>query len=1142
MKMKTFFSIWLLLVMAGMAAAAESRPNILLILADDLGWADTTLYGKTSLYETPNIERLAARGMTFASAYASPICSPTRASILTGQNPARHGMTAPAGHLNEERFEPEVNASGPSHQKSTNVRSSTRVDPKVRMLPQLLKDAGYATAHFGKWHLGRSPHSPLERGFDVDVPHWWGAGPKSGYLAPWGYTGEGFKEGGNGEHIEDRMAKEAVTWLRNRDRTKPFFMNYWQFSVHAPFGAKSELIDHYRKKLGKSVDELSAPEVIQRRLSSQMPSVGLPQQSPTYAAMVHSLDDAVGRLLDALEEEGIADETIIIFYSDNGGNIHCGLEETAASGEQYVTPITSNHPLRGGKGGIHEGGIRVPAVVVWPGVTEPGSRSDVLIQANDLYPTILRMVQVSSPDGHLIDGVDFTVALRGEAMQRGPMFTYVPVHGASPHWLPPSMSVHHGDWKLVRIFHYGENGAHDYRLYNLSQDITENENVAATFPRKLQELDKLIDEFIADANVVVPLPNPKFEQSQFDREAIGVQPGGLKMPPRSKTPQSKSARTKSAVRLVQKTQTTQKTQLGWVVKNGNATVNGTSLKVSSADHQSFVTNAKIQMTGPVEAVFRIRPKKDGFWRVQWRTAGQESFPNSGQEQSFEVVGRDWQELRVPLQVEGILVHLRLFFSDKEQQAEIDWIELQPTGGGPQNGMRWDFGPPPQAPAAGISPTEHPASLPDSVGLRPNVLLIVADDLGYGELGCYGNPDAKTPSIDRLAASGVRCTDGYAAFPVCSPARAALLTGRYPHRYGPTYEDYYGGGSPELDPKTHPTIAQMMKDAGYRTACFGKWNVSNLKRRQANDFGFDRWVGLHLNHDYYTHKLLRTGELDMYVDGRPFPDCSGTWSDTVFADDAIRFLKENTDSPFFIYLAFQAPHTPIQDPEVPMDRPQESNRPTLVKMIERLDFETGRVLQALDDRQMAGNTLVILTSDNGGDRKVGRNLPLRGSKQMLEEGGIRVPYIVRWPDVLPQGIEFTEPVSAYDLTATVAAAGRATPAPEKPFDGVDLVPVLTGAAELDGERPLFFRRRNISVRKNQNEIRQSAVRQGDWKYIRTYKPVGSNHYAAVLYNVRGDLSEKNDLAKEHPAKLKAMSDILDNWESEVEMTAASFNSR
>ena len=151
------------------ANADEPPKNIVLILADDLGWADTTLYGKTSLYETPNIQRLAARGMTFSDAYASPICSPTRASIMTGQNPARHGMTAPAAHLEEVRFKAIANGNGPPHQKSTNVRSATRLDPAIPTLGRRLKDAGYATAHFGKWHLGRQPHSPLELGFDVDI-------------------------------------------------------------------------------------------------------------------------------------------------------------------------------------------------------------------------------------------------------------------------------------------------------------------------------------------------------------------------------------------------------------------------------------------------------------------------------------------------------------------------------------------------------------------------------------------------------------------------------------------------------------------------------------------------------------------------------------------------------------------------------------------------------------------------------------------------------------------------------------------------------------------------------------------------------------------------------------------------------------
>jgi arylsulfatase A-like enzyme len=333
-----------------------------------------------------------------------------------------------------------------------------------------------------------------------------------------------------------------------------------------------------------------------------------------------------------------------------------------------------------------------------------------------------------------------------------------------------------------------------------------------------------------------------------------------------------------------------------------------------------------------------------------------------------------------------------------------------------------------------------------------------------------------------------------------------LTGRYPARYGPTYEDYYGGGAPELDPQKHPTIGQMMKDAGYRTACFGKWNVSNLNRRRANDFGFDTWIGLHLNHDYYTHKLERTGEHDLYKDGEPF-DREGVWSDTIFADEAISFIRAESEKPFFIYLPFQAPHSPYQDPDVPLDPPGKKERKTLIKMIERLDLEIGRVLKALDDQKLAKNTLVIMTSDNGGAQGTARNLPLSGAKQMLQEGGIRVPLILRWPGVLPEGKEFSAPVTAMDLTATVAAAGSARPRRDMPFDGADLLPALTGKAELKADRPIFFRRRTISVRQNQNVIRQSAVRRGDWKYLRTYNIRNNDRFTAALYNLKDDIAEK-----------------------------------
>jgi len=653
--MKKLVALLALVLSLPTSPAAGMPKNIVLILADDLGWADTTLYGKTSLYETPNIERLAARGMTFTRAYASPICSPTRASIMCGQNSARHGMTAPAAHLEAVRYQAVAKDSGPPHQKCTNVQSATRLDPTLPLLSQVLKAAGYATAHFGKWHLGREPHSPLERGFDLDLPHWWGPGPKTGYLAPWGYENPDFKEGSPGEHIEDRMAREAVAWLKRRDRSKPFFMNYWQFSVHAPFGAKPELIDRYRAKIRR----------------------GARQQSPTYAAMVHSLDDAVGTLLDALEAEGIADETIVIFYSDNGGNIHCGLEETDAVGEKYIAAITSNYPLRGGKGGIHEGGVRVPAVIVWPGVTRPGSRSDALIQANDLYPTILRMLNLPLPEGHLIDGVDFTRALRGEAYQRGPMFTLVPGHGNTPQWLPPSMSVHHGDWKLIRTFFYGENGRHQYRLYNLRDDIGENQNLASKYPERVRAMDRLIEDYIAEAKVVTPKPNPNFDPAKFDPTIIGVQAGGLKMPKtRGKPGDRKAAQPPPPV--------AKKSMLGWVAKGAEVVVEKGLLKITPAGRQPFLANARLRADGPVQLKLRIRTPIDGEAQLQWRTEGQKLFPKRGQSRTFEIAGGNWRELKVRLPVEGRLIHLRLFVPAGKRPTELDWIEIE-------GGQRWDFG-------------------------------------------------------------------------------------------------------------------------------------------------------------------------------------------------------------------------------------------------------------------------------------------------------------------------------------------------------------------------------------------------------------------------------------------------------------------
>jgi arylsulfatase A-like enzyme len=468
-------------ILCGVSSASEYM-NVVFILADDFGWSDTTLFGTTKFYRTPNIERLAKRGMVFTHAYsASPLCSPTRSAILTGLSPARTGITTPGCHEPQVILEATLPKNAPAHNKVIMPISVTRLNTNYYTLAKTLKNAGYATGHFGKWHLGAEPYSALQHGFDVDIPHWHGPGPAGSYVAPWKFPN--FKENFPGEHIEDRMASEAVKWMeKNKDR--PFFLNYWAFSVHAPFDAKKSLIEKYRSRVDPND----------------------PQRSPTYAAMIESFDDAVGKLLDAIDRLKIADRTIIIFTSDNGGNMYDKVDGT--------TP-TSNHPLRGGKATMFEGGTRVPCVIVWPGITKPDTTNDVLVQSEDFYPTLLDGLGIKPAPDQRFDGISILPALKGNTLSREAIFQYFPHSPKVPDFLPPSVSVHtKDDWKLIRIFHDGENGAHRYLLFNLRDDIGEKHNLADQKPELVRELDALIEKFLADTKAVVPVPNPAYDPAK----------------------------------------------------------------------------------------------------------------------------------------------------------------------------------------------------------------------------------------------------------------------------------------------------------------------------------------------------------------------------------------------------------------------------------------------------------------------------------------------------------------------------------------------------------------------------------------------------------------------------------------------------
>ncbi len=617
---------------------AAVKPNIVFILADDLGWADTALYGQTKLYRTPNLERLAKRGMTFDRAYAaSPLCSPTRSSILTGLHPARTGITTPNCHEPRVVLQATTGKTAPPSKKSIAPDPPTRLNTTWPTLSKALKSAGYATGHFGKWHLGAEPYSPLQQGFDVDVPHYPGPGPAGSFVAPWKFPD--FDPQTPNEHLEDRMAKEAVAFLE-KHKDEPFFLNYWMFSVHAPFDAKKALIEEYRSKIDPTN----------------------PQRSPTYAAMVESMDDAVGTLLDTLDRLGIADRTIIVFFSDNGGNMYDEVDG--------ITP-TSNAPLRGGKATVFEGGIRVPCVVSWPGLIKADTRNETVIQSCDFYPTLLEATGLTALPGQAFDGVNLMPVLQGGTLERDAIFTYFPHDPGVPDWLPPSVVMHQGDWKLIRIFFGGENGKHRWKLFNLRTDPGEKNDLSATETERVKTMDARIEAFLTDTKAVQPIANPAFDPAKYQPKEEGVQNNRAKdksKPKATPTPKDDAADPKLQ---------------GWRARQCTATVNAGIVTLTAQGVSPFL-GVGAAADGPATLKFRTRSATGGEGRVEWLTPGKAPLP--GNSVPFIVKPGDWQEISVKIPAEGPIGILRLYLPAQPQALELDWVELS----GKAKPKRWEF--------------------------------------------------------------------------------------------------------------------------------------------------------------------------------------------------------------------------------------------------------------------------------------------------------------------------------------------------------------------------------------------------------------------------------------------------------------------
>ncbi|MCH7556922.1 MAG: sulfatase-like hydrolase/transferase [Planctomycetes bacterium] len=431
------------------------------------------------------------------------------------------------------------------------------------------------------------------------------------------------------------------------------------------------------------------------------------------------------------------------------------------------------------------------------------------------------------------------------------------------------------------------------------------------------------------------------------------------------------------------------------------------------------------------------------------------------------------------------------------------------------------------------------------------MLIMADDLGYGDVGCYGCTDIRTPAIDNLADEGVRFTTFYANAPECTPTRTALLTGRYQHRVGGLECALGIGNVGRYDdairlrqtndlglPVEQTTIARMLKDAGYATAICGKWHLGYEPKFFPLKHGFDYWFGPVGGAVDYFHHCEYTGQPALYLNDQPTKR-EGYLTDLI-TDEAVKFIQRRRNTPFFLYVAYTAPHTPYQGPDdkkakpVPQADYSKGSRTTYVSMVESMDDGIGKILRALKDKNIADHTLVIFMSDNGAN-KTGNNFPFSGYKGNLFEGGIRVPCIVKWPGVLEEGMVSNQACMTLDFSRSIVRAAGTKPPRNRPFDGIDILQTLSavlrtpygGHLSVETNQPV--QKRTLFWRARRGQRTRKAVRDGFLKYIRLQEGDDVKEY---LFDLERDPAEKNNLFSERKEDVQKLKMLLKNWEQEV----------
>jgi arylsulfatase A-like enzyme len=457
-----------------LAECGVRKPNIVFILVDDLGWADLGCYG-SAFYRTPCIDALAASGMRFTDAYTScPVCSPTRASIMTGQYPARLGITD------------WIPGEDPQNRPLLGPSDRHRLPLEEFTIAEALRHVGYRTFYAGKWHLGGEKFLPEDQGFGTNLGGCEAGSPPAGYYSP--YKNPKLPDGPPGEYLTDRLTDEAIRFIHGNP-DGPFFLFLAHYAVHTPIQACRRHVDHFRKTAASLPPMESEPHVPEHAGWTKRR-----QDDPEYASMIRSVDENVGRLLETIDALKLRDETVVVFTSDNGG---------LSTHARRVAP-TSNLPLRAGKGWCYEGGIRVPLIVRAPRLTRPGSTCAVPVTSTDFYPTVLELSGLSPMPFQHRDGISLVPLFRGrKSLSRKALYWHYPhYHGSA--WTPGA-AVRAGGWKLIEFYDPPK-----VELYHLKDDVGERRDLSRIRTGKTAELLELLHRWQTDVGAIMPRPNPEF--------------------------------------------------------------------------------------------------------------------------------------------------------------------------------------------------------------------------------------------------------------------------------------------------------------------------------------------------------------------------------------------------------------------------------------------------------------------------------------------------------------------------------------------------------------------------------------------------------------------------------------------------------